>query len=349
MILLFLALVVIIILSSSRWVKDQWKGGYLSIEQSANIKGIFAILIFIGHAVNFIDATGPLDTSYLLIKHHLDQAVVAMFFFYSGYGMTESLKKKKASYILSIPRKRVLPVYIKFLISAVIFIVFEMCLGVRFSILDICAVLAGWKDIGNYGWYVLTLSCLYMLFMFSFLAGTKNGNDNKSYIKSAGIFTLLSVILIILLKYPGRRDYWIYDTILLFAMGIWYSLFKEKIERVPGDRTRSLLVSAVTLLLYVILKLYSPVSIAFKMLWYLVFAAAVLLISMKIRIKSRVLTFYGKIAFPMLLMQGLAYMILALFRLHVSYPYVFVIAAFALTTGMSILFERCTSFIGRKR
>ena len=349
MILLFSALAVIVLLSSSHWGKGQWKDGYLSMGQSANIKGIFAVLIFLGHAVNFINVSGPLDTSYISIKYYLDQAVVVMFLFYSGYGMTESLKKKKDSYISSILRRRVLPVYIKFLISTAIFIIFEICLGVRFGLLSILEVAMGWLDIGNYSWYVLVISCLYILFEFSFRIGTKNGHDNKNYIRSACLHTLLSVILIVLLIFPGKRDYWYYDTIPLFAMGIWYSLIKERVERYLEDRTGYLMVLLISVLSFIALKAISPFGIVFEMLWYLVFAFVVLLISMRIRIKSRILGFFGKIAFPMLLMQGIAYMILAIFGLHISYPHVYVLAAFVLTIGLSLLFDRCTSFIGRKK
>ncbi len=348
MIIFFIVLIAVILFSCSRWPKDQWKDGYLSIEQSTSIKGIFAIEIFLGHVFNYIHTSNVLDSSFLSVKSHLDQSVVVMFLLYSGFGMTESLKKKKTSYIFSIPKKRIFPVYTKFLISVLLTVCVEFCLGWRPSLRAILLSVIGWVDLGNYGWYIFVIIVLYFLFMLSFWIGTKNGNDNKAYIMSAGLLTVLSLLFLVLMMYPGRRYQWFYDTILFYPVGVWYSLFKAKIDVLLDNKAHYCFICFVFLMLYISFKLMSFDSFLFLELWYFVFAVVVLLISMRIRIRGRILTFFGRLVFPMLLMQGISYITLDHFGLPKSHPYLFVLAAFAMTVILSLLFSKCTSFIGRK-
>ena len=348
MIIFFIVLIAVILFSCSRWPKDQWKDGYLSIEQSTSIKGIFAIEISLGHVFNYIHTSNVLDSSFLSVKSHLDQSVVVMFLLYSGFGMTESLKKKKTSYIFSIPKKRIFPVYTKFLISVLLTVCVEFCLGWRPSLRAILLSVIGWVDLGNYGWYIFVIIVLYFLFMLSFWIGTKNGNDNKAYIMSAGLLTVLSLLFLVLMMYPGRRYQWFYDTILFYPVGVWYSLFKAKIDVLLDNKAHYCFTCFVFLMLYISFKLMSFDSFLFLELWYFVFAVVVLLISMRIRIRGRILTFFGRLVFPMLLMQGISYITLDHFGLPKSHPYLFVLAAFAMTVILSLLFSKCTSFIGRK-
>ena len=153
---------------------------------------------------------------FLSVKSHLDQSVVVMVFALFRFWDDRVSQKKKTSYIFSIPKKRIFPVYTKFLISVLLTVCVEFCLGWRPSLRAILLSVIGWVDLGNYGWYIFVIIVLYFLFMLSFGIGTKNGNDNKAYIMSAGLLTVLSLLFLVLMMYPGRRYQWFlrYNTIL---------------------------------------------------------------------------------------------------------------------------------------
>ena len=67
---------------------------YLNKDNTNVIKGIFIFLIFLSHGRKYIDLGGIYDDAYLVMQNHIDQMVVSMFLFYSGYGMMEQIKKK---------------------------------------------------------------------------------------------------------------------------------------------------------------------------------------------------------------------------------------------------------------
>ena len=78
---------------------------YLDKESTNNIKGIFAIMILLSHFRGYvnIDPTSLYDRFISLIG----QLMVAMFLFYSGYGIMESIKNKK-DYMKSFLKNRFL-------------------------------------------------------------------------------------------------------------------------------------------------------------------------------------------------------------------------------------------------
>ena len=70
---------------------------YLSQDVSNSIKGIFAIIILFSHIRGYITLSpnNIFDTSFNTIISYIGQLMVAIFLFYSGYGIMESIKKKK--------------------------------------------------------------------------------------------------------------------------------------------------------------------------------------------------------------------------------------------------------------
>jgi len=68
---------------------------YLSHKNTVLVNGVFVILVYLSHSSAKVELSHSLDTFYLLFKQHLLQLVVVTFLFYSGYGMCESMKRKK--------------------------------------------------------------------------------------------------------------------------------------------------------------------------------------------------------------------------------------------------------------
>lgn len=103
----FVAVLFLLIISGAEFSKpNEFNKDYISRAGTTAIKGIFVILIMFSHGKGYIDVGGKFDVPYLKMQDHLNQMIVAMFMFYSGYGIMESIKKKGSAYIDTIPKKR---------------------------------------------------------------------------------------------------------------------------------------------------------------------------------------------------------------------------------------------------
>ena len=72
---------------------DSFLNDYIGKEQTTSIKGIFAIIILFSHLKGYIELSGPLDSAFCSILNYIGQLMVAIFFFYSGYGVLISFLK----------------------------------------------------------------------------------------------------------------------------------------------------------------------------------------------------------------------------------------------------------------
>ena len=345
MILYFSIIVIIVLLSSSVWPQGQWKNSYISMEQSNNIKGLFTLLIFLGHSTGFVVLNGLLDTSYLIIKSHLDQSVVVMYLFYSGYGMTESYKKRKLDYIKSLPSKRIIPLLFNYSLSVVLCLIVCIILGVLPSISQIMLSFLGWISIGNYNWYIFVILSLYILFGLSFAFSSKMQSEKVALKAGAFILTILSVALIYFMRFPGQRPPWFYNTVITFPLGIWFSIYKARIESYLNSRFRFFASFAICLLIYINSFLFRDMSFIIYEVWIISATIAILLLSTKIKISSSILAFFGKLALPMLILQKITFIVLTRLKIN-DYPYLFIFLSFALSVLLSVLFNRFTILIG---
>ena len=77
---------------------------YMSLENTGSIKGIFVWIIIFCHKMEY-----GIKKKYIfiLIIKSLHQNIVAMFLFYSGFGIYESFKKKGINYSRSLLNKSI--------------------------------------------------------------------------------------------------------------------------------------------------------------------------------------------------------------------------------------------------
>ena len=109
------------------------------------------------------------------------------------------------------------------MIAIVLYIIVNLLLGNSYGIYKILLAFTGYESIGNSNWYMLAIFVLYLLIMLCF---------KRIKIKSIYqiiVFSLLTIIYIFVLS--RVKDNYYVDTILCFPMGMWYSYFKEKIDK----------------------------------------------------------------------------------------------------------------------
>ena len=117
---MIIILIVYILISFYGIRKQDDKEAYLSKEATSNIKGIFTIMILLSHFRGYVDISS--GSIYVKFINFFGQLMVTMFLFYSGFGIMESLAKKK-NYIKSFFSNRFLKTFIHFDLAVIIYII----------------------------------------------------------------------------------------------------------------------------------------------------------------------------------------------------------------------------------
>lgn len=88
----------VIFLYGAKWCKG-WNDGYLGKDQANAIKGFFILFLTVGHIILLVLYANDLypvnfgNRIELSLHHRMNQLVVVMFLFFSGYGVSENIKK----------------------------------------------------------------------------------------------------------------------------------------------------------------------------------------------------------------------------------------------------------------
>ena len=337
--ILFILILLMIIISNAEIAKpDTFNMEYISIRQTNVIKGIFVILVLLSHGSSYLNLTGVLDTPYKSLQSHLEQMVVSMFLFYSGFGMIKSIMKKRFGYIKTLPVKRFLIVVLNFDIAVILFEIMNIFLKIHFDWKTILLSFTGWVGIGNSNWYMFDIFGLYILLFVSFYFLKWFDKEFSLYIGML-IFTILSIAFVYWEIKVGQPA-WFYNTIILFALGGWFALFQEQIECIVMKNDYVYIVlGAIMAVLYWISFKNRIYGIKAYSVWACLFTLAIVMITMKISIKSTVLEWIGKRVFSIYILQRIPMIILTKTGFTQNSPYTFFVLVFLITLGIAVIFD----------
>lgn len=141
-------------------LKEYKKLDVLSRENMDCLKGIFAVCVLIHHLFQY----SGLFRRTILGLQLLGSWSVAIFFFFSGYGLLVSYKKSGENYIKKFFKNKIIPFYTIICLLIVIYLVENIILGKVVTTLQIIKSFSfGGTIIGN-GWYLQVQLLLYVLF-----------------------------------------------------------------------------------------------------------------------------------------------------------------------------------------
>jgi len=291
-----------------------------------NIKGVFIVIVFMRHVVPYlpIKTDGPLNYLYGVINWWLLQLLVAMFLFYSGYGVMCGVMKKQRTYIKDIPKHRCLNTLINFDIAVLVYLLLGKFLGNDYSSEQIILALCSWESLGNSNWYIFIILLCYCLTYLSMLFV-------KSIMGGSFLLFILCCVSIFILSFV-KPLYWC-DTILCFPLGTIAALHKEKIIALLDKCGWSLMILSIiscTLLRYVSYDTYCLIPNIRAWL----FVLFILCVTRKFIVGNTILLWLGKNLFPIYIYQRFAMILFAnIFNqtTHPFYSYIYVIVSFALT------------------
>ena len=290
-------------LVNAKYCRQGFYPDYLGKEQGNAIKGVFIMLVFIAHALTEIKHCGfgferPLDRAAQLFHLDMGQLIVAMFLFYSGYGVMTSLMTKGSGYLTTFPKKRILATLLNFDVAVCIFLVVGLLLSRPVVWAKLPLSFIAWDNVGNSNWYIFVILCCYVLFYLVFLVA------KNRYLPGALLVAALSLVLMLILRRVKEVPYW-YSTVLVFPAGIFYALYAHPLEKMiqryywlvlPG------LLAMFLILHFVPLPRLHGVTFNVQAI---VFALLIVVLTMKARIGNKWLLWCGMSLFPLYIYQRL--------------------------------------------
>ena len=308
---------------------------YLSVSNTTSVKGIFAVLVMFSHIKGYLDfGNGFLDTSYVQITGFLGQTIVALFFFYSGYGIMEGVKKKPKYFNTFIEGRLVKTLFHFDLAVMLYYLMCVLVIDYPVPFTRLVGALIGIASIHNSNWFVFCTLILYVFVFFMFRLF-----KNRHVLAILGVVALCFAYIFIA---KGELSYWWYDTVLCMPLGLIYSRFKNKIEPVvQKNNLVYFLITAAFCALFVLVSIWfnQRFNLALAILKVIFFVIGWVLISMKVTFNNKILNWLGTHSFSIYIIQRIPMTLLKeLFDFEWN-RYAYTALAFALTFVLSYLFS----------
>lgn len=285
--IIWVCLILGLICFRSTFTKKGISEAYISKDNSNAVRGVFILLILASHFSKYVGSyTAPLDTAYWTVRVYLGQCVVCMFFFYSGYGVTLSFMEKGETYRRQFLSRRLLQTLLVYDLSEVIFFILQRELGKTYSVKAYLQSMLAWTSFGNDNWYIFAILCLYLI---AWIARSMS-NTPRRYVGLLWVGTLVFAQLLIC---AGKKAFW-YNTAFCFPLGALWYFVKSKCESWLDRDVRFLFTFLLTAAAYVGAHSLWRRHVSLYTLTALLFTLVVLMITMKIQFKSRILIYAGK-------------------------------------------------------
>ena len=312
---------------------------YMNLESTSSIKGIFVWMIILSHNKSYYKK----NYKYLYIKilNCLKQKIVSLFFFYSGYGIIESIKKKGIKYPDTLPKKSII-LFIKFQLILLIFILNNLFLGIKMNINKYLLSIIFKESIGNSNWFAYTIISFYFYSYLSF-----------GLIKINNILFLELIIISLLCYFHGYFTYnffypknlYAVDNILCFLLGIYYSNLKNKIDNLIMKND---IIYFGFLFLLILFYDYNNKRNKYVLnisIHNALFSLIIIILSMKIKFNNEFLKFLNIHSYSIYLLQRIIMIIIYYKNLFQQNEFIRLIFLFISIFFISCLFDKYTIYI----
>ena len=343
MTVLFLLFILFVIGSARFPAGERFHRDYMSRQKTLQVKGIFVVLVFLSHYAGYIKHPTAWDRLYLQFNRSFGQMIVAMFLFYSGYGVMESIQSRGKGYVRFLPRKRILPVWFRFAGAVLIYLALAAFYGKFYSPLRIFQALIGWESVGNSCWYIFTILMLYLLTFFAFLLPFGRREQ-------ALALTLMTIAMAAAEVLAGRPTYF-YSTCLLYPFGAWFSLLRDPAEAwIMKKQSRYFPLLCGTWTVFLILTwIRRQRGPAVYFIWETAFVIGVVLLTMKISFRNVVLEWFGRNVFGIYIFQRFPMIILRHEGMIAAHPFMSLLIALTAACAMAVIYEKGIENFCKKR
>ena len=278
----------------------KYHSDYISKSQTQSIKGLFAAIILLSHAKQYILPQLPFDNLVIQIINYIGQLMVAPFFFYSGYGILTAYRGK-AGYSDTFCRKRILKTLVHFDIALLFFLPLPFITQTPLPWYDYVFCWIGWTSLGNTNWFVFVLLCLYVLTVIIFKVVNRWLGGEKIHIATVAI-SITSIVLWGFLDRFGKQAWW-YNTLLCYPFGMWFAVYKDRFDKVIYAQLSRVTLSAFVLFTFICFYLM-PGNIPYS-ICACFFCLLIVLLSTWVKIENSILLWLGRHSFSIYIIQRL--------------------------------------------
>lgn len=229
-------------------LNSQKTSSLLTRDLSTCLKGLFTLAVLLHHIyLHTRIFAGSIPGKILEMMGYWS---VSVFFFLSGYGLMLSWMQKGMEYVAQLPKNRILPLYIKYLILTVIYGVFSWFSGSPFPLSDLPDALVLNKVLITYGWYLKTILLFYLFYYAVF-------RWFRSYALSAGILSGCVLGYMGFCWFSGA-DSATYVSCLSFLLGLCAGKKRQSFFHIFEKEKVSILLSFAATGLWILLYLITP-------------------------------------------------------------------------------------------
>lgn len=327
-----LAILAVILICSSKISRGMYDG-YIERRQTQAINGIFIILVFLRHFNQYVELNGILDAPFLHINSIMGQLIVTTFMFYSGYGVMHSILEKGSAYVDGMLKNRMFKTLVLFDIAILLYVVINIILDIKMTALQIILAFIGWSGVGNSTWYIFAILMMYLLTYLVFKFTTKTQNTILSLVI---VTVLIAGYILIIRRY---KDSQYYNTVFCYAMGLWYAHFKPEIDALMTKKNAYSIITSLTIVMFLMSAWLRDTNLLVNQMYYLLFVAIVVLVSMKVKIDSPVLNWCGQNLLGLYILQRLPMIALQQSAWMLSNPYVYFVLCVIFTVCLTIVYR----------
>ena len=318
--------------------KDDFFSDYMELDETNCIKGIFVWLIIFCHKKNYLYKKKFL---YMNITRNLGQNVVSMFFFYSSFGICESIKKKGFIYTKTLKNKSII-LFLKAQIIILIYLIANIIiLKKKVTLKKYFLSIIFKSSLGNSNWFAFTIIIFYF---YSYLSFSCSKNNIWFGIIIISLICFLHIKFVFTYYYP-KKVYAI-DTVICFVIGFYFSLMKIYLDKIIMKND----IFYFGILSIIILSFYESSRINnlfFVLITNAIFALLVVVITIKIKFKNDFLKFLNSHSYSIYLLQRLIMMIIFEKKIFMDSVFVQIFFEFSSIFFIASLFDKYTVFFNK--
>lgn len=305
---------------------------------SGSLKGIFAVYIALGHLVLISETTYPL----LMPLKNFGYLCVAFFFLMSGYGLTLGYLRGG---LKDFAKKRVLKIYIPYVISSLIIGFLYLAFMDDVKVLDIFIKSLLMKPVyaDRILWYVFVQVLMYIFFWISFKFIPEKKNNLFKLLGLLGLTLAYIVVCKVI-----HESLWRYKTVLCFPLGVFVGLYKDQVISLIKKYFAVFVVPAIPVcavgFAFAIMDKHSFIT---SLVSALLFACLAVFVSYKVSIRSKILHFLGDISYEFYIFQ-LPIIHITLKNIDSKIDYLYPIIIIIVTTLLAYCAHLLSDFICKK-
>lgn len=270
----------------------------MEINNTNSIKGIFVWLIIFRHKTSYGNFQKFL---FIKINNYLSSMIVSVFFFYSGFGIFESIKKKGINYTKFLLFKAII-IFIKSEIMILLFLVTNLFIfHNKITLKRFFLTIIFKSAIGNSNWFAFTII---MFYFYSYISFRFIKQKITFGIVIISILCIFHIILVYNYYFP--KIIFMVDNVLCFLVGFYYSLTKIYIDKLIMKNDINYYIT-ISISIFWYHRFFIKYSLIGNSIRNFLFVLIIVLISVKVKFNNDFLIFLNSHSYSIYLLQKLDY------------------------------------------